>query len=176
MHLETRPLLPLSLGFCISPYFSGCPAQDPGPRPTSQGTCASTLRMSCSDWPPFQTCLCWPFWGSLLVPRGTSLKPVLYHKTEGPSSGPTTFQVFAMWQALFWLSFQLESGILEIQMNTSISGGMEGKDVCIEVFFFLCDFFLFNVQTNKYFFMKKMCRLHFTFCILCVCVSVFWCL
>lgn len=44
------------------------------PWPTSQGTCASTLRMSCSDWPPFQTCLCWPFWGSLLVPQGTSLK------------------------------------------------------------------------------------------------------
>lgn len=48
-----------------------------------------------------------------------------------------------MWQALFWLSFQLESGILEIQMNTSISGGMEGKDVCIEVFCFLG--FFFNV-------------------------------
>lgn len=82
-----------------------------------------------------------------------------------------------MWQALFWLSFQLESGILEIQMNTSISGGMEGKDVCIEVFcflgfFFNVIFFLFNVQTNKYFFMKKMCRLHFTFCIFCVCVRI----
>lgn len=29
-------------------------------------------------------------------------------------------------------------------MNTSISGGMEGKDVCIEVFFFFFNVTFFN--------------------------------
>lgn len=177
MHLETRPLLPLSLGFCISPNFSGCPAQDAGPL-------AHLPRLLCSTqdvllWlAPLPDCLFWPFWDSLSEP-GHFLK---------------TSTVPENWGSQFWShhlpSVCLVAGFVLAQFpigkwnsrdpDEHIHLRRHGGKRCMYTFFFLNVTFFKSMfkLINIFLWRRKMCRLHFTFCIffLYVCVSVFWCL
>lgn len=143
MHLETRPLLSPSLGFCIGSNLSGCPAQDPMAT-FSQGTCASTLRMSCSDRLPFWTAFAGLSGDFLSVPQSTSLKLILYQKLRVPVNvlPPPS----SIWYVAGFVLAQFFNWRVEFQRPRWIHPSQEARRektyVCIERFFF---FFFFNV-------------------------------
>lgn len=179
MHLETRPLLPLSLGFCISPNFSGCPAQDAGPLAhLPRHLCLHSGCLALTGSPsrlPFLAFLGFPvsatghFLKTSTVPENWGSQFWSHHL---PSLCHVAGFVLAQFPIGKWNSRDPDEHI-----HLRRHGGkrcMYWSFFFLNVTFFKSMFKLINIFLWR----RKMCRLHFTFCIifLYVCVSVFWCL